>query len=46
MASPPRDCVQWISEPSLEATNALMNHDGVATILATGGNAKRLEQPL
>ncbi|MCD3376946.1 bifunctional acetaldehyde-CoA/alcohol dehydrogenase [Streptococcus equi] len=38
-AGAPEDCVQWIETPSLEATNALMNHDGIATILATGGNA-------
>ncbi len=38
-AGAPEDCIQWIESPSLEATNALMNHPGVATILATGGNA-------
>ncbi len=38
-AGAPEDCVQWIEHPSMAATNALMNHDGVATILATGGNA-------
>lgn len=37
-AGAPEDCVQWISKPSMEATSALMNHDGIATILATGGN--------
>ncbi|MEW9531763.1 bifunctional acetaldehyde-CoA/alcohol dehydrogenase [Microbispora sp. NPDC049125] len=37
-AGAPEHCVQWITEPSLEATTALMRHDGVATILATGGN--------
>lgn len=35
----PEDCIQWVEAPSLEATAALMNHDGVALILATGGNA-------
>lgn len=30
-------CIQWIEIPSLEATNALMNHPGVSLILATGG---------
>ncbi len=30
-------CVQWIENPSLEATAALMNHKGVSLILATGG---------
>ncbi|WP_256359887.1 bifunctional acetaldehyde-CoA/alcohol dehydrogenase [Granulicatella sp. WM01] len=38
-AGAPENCIQWISEPSIDATNALMNHDGIATILATGGNA-------
>ncbi|MDO4643741.1 MAG: bifunctional acetaldehyde-CoA/alcohol dehydrogenase [Cardiobacteriaceae bacterium] len=38
-AGAPENCIQWISKPSMEATSALMNHDGVATILATGGNA-------
>lgn len=38
-AGAPENCVQWIETPSLEATNELMNHDGIATILATGGNA-------
>ncbi|ASK27828.1 bifunctional acetaldehyde-CoA/alcohol dehydrogenase [Neisseria chenwenguii] len=38
-AGAPEDCVQWIETPSMEATDALMKHPGVATILATGGNA-------
>lgn len=38
-AGAPADCVQWIEEPSMEATGLLMNHAGVSTILATGGNA-------
>ncbi|MDR3116331.1 MAG: bifunctional acetaldehyde-CoA/alcohol dehydrogenase [Bifidobacteriaceae bacterium] len=38
-AGAPKNCIQWIEKPSIEATNALMNSDGVATILATGGNA-------
>ena len=38
-AGAPLNCVQWIEHPSMDATSALMNHDGVATILATGGNA-------
>ena len=38
-AGAPENCVQWITEPSMEATGALMNHEGIATILATGGNA-------
>ncbi|MBR0496248.1 MAG: aldehyde dehydrogenase family protein, partial [Treponema sp.] len=38
-AGAPKDCIQWIEEPSLEKTNLLIGHPGVATILATGGNA-------
>ena len=38
-AGAPENCVQWIEHPSMDATSALMNHEGVATILATGGNA-------
>jgi len=38
-AGAPEHCIQWVEEPSIEATNLLMNHDGVALILATGGNA-------
>ncbi|XBH23132.1 bifunctional acetaldehyde-CoA/alcohol dehydrogenase [Jonesiaceae bacterium BS-20] len=37
-AGAPANCVQWVASPSLAATNALMNHPGVALILATGGN--------
>lgn len=37
-AGAPENCVQWIEEPSLEATNLLMNNEGVALILATGGS--------
>ncbi len=36
-AGAPQDCIQWIEHPSLEATTALMNHPGVALVLATGG---------
>ena len=38
-AGAPKDCIQWIEHPSMEATTALIHHDGVASILATGGNA-------
>ncbi|CAM5348667.1 bifunctional acetaldehyde-CoA/alcohol dehydrogenase [Streptomyces xanthochromogenes] len=38
-AGAPEGCVQWIETPSMEATGLLMNHEGVSTILATGGNA-------
>ncbi|MGX7244191.1 bifunctional acetaldehyde-CoA/alcohol dehydrogenase [Enterococcus quebecensis] len=36
-AGAPENCVQWIEEPSLEATSGLMNHPGIAIVLATGG---------
>ena len=36
-AGGPKNAIQWIEEPSLEATNALINNDNVQTILATGG---------
>ena len=46
---PPASCVTavghgapdgaWVTAPSMEATGLLMNHPGVALILATGGNA-------
>ena len=38
-AGAPENCIQWIEKPTMEGTNALMNHPGVSTILATGGNA-------
>ncbi len=38
-AGAPKNCIQWVEHPSMDATSALMNHPGVATILATGGNA-------
>ncbi|MCU7826418.1 bifunctional acetaldehyde-CoA/alcohol dehydrogenase [Kitasatospora sp. DSM 101779] len=38
-AGAPEHCIQWIEEPSMAATHALMNHPDVATVLATGGNA-------
>ena len=38
-AGAPKNCIQWIEDPSLEKTDLLMKNDGVATILATGGNA-------
>ena len=37
-AGAPENCIQWIETPSIEATNALMNHEGVALVLATGGS--------
>lgn len=38
-AGAPEDCVLWVEQPSLEATQLLMNHPGVSLILATGGSA-------
>ena len=38
-AGAPEHCIQWIEAPSAQATNILMNHPDIATILATGGNA-------
>ncbi|MRR58268.1 MAG: aldehyde dehydrogenase family protein [Deltaproteobacteria bacterium] len=38
-AGAPEGCIQWIEEPSIEATGLLMKHPGVNLILATGGNA-------
>ena len=38
-AGAPENCIQWIEHPSMDATTALIHHDGVASILATGGNA-------
>ena len=36
-AGAPENCILWIEEPSILATNALMNHPDVNLILATGG---------
>ena len=36
-AGAPKDCIQWIEEPSIEATGLLMNHPKITTVLATGG---------
>ncbi len=36
-AGAPKNCIQWIEYPSIEATGALMNHPLVSLILATGG---------
>lgn len=37
-AGAPRYAIGWIESPSIEATNALMNHPGISLILATGGS--------
>ncbi|WP_129727967.1 bifunctional acetaldehyde-CoA/alcohol dehydrogenase [Ectobacillus funiculus] len=36
-AGAPESCIQWIEQPSVEATKLLMNDPGVALVLATGG---------
>ncbi|MRR35717.1 aldehyde dehydrogenase family protein, partial [bacterium] len=38
-AGAPADCIQWVTEPSIEATDALMKHPDVALVIATGGGA-------
>ena len=38
-AGAPKNCIQWIKTPSMDGTSLLMKHKGIATILATGGNA-------
>ena len=38
-AGAPENCIQWIEQPSIDATSALMNHPGIAIVLATGGAA-------
>lgn len=38
-AGAPANCIQWVEEPSIEATDALMKHPGVAMVIATGGGA-------
>ncbi|MFL2100466.1 bifunctional acetaldehyde-CoA/alcohol dehydrogenase [Desemzia sp. FAM 23991] len=37
-AGAPKNIIQWIETPSLEATNTLMNHHDIAVVLATGGS--------
>lgn len=39
LAGAPQDCIQWIENPSIETTNALMKHPGISLIVATGGGA-------
>ena len=33
-AGAPKDCIQWIEVPSIEATKQLMNHKDIALVLA------------
>ncbi|MBE6452862.1 MAG: bifunctional acetaldehyde-CoA/alcohol dehydrogenase [Alphaproteobacteria bacterium] len=36
-AGAPKHIIAWIDEPSIETTQHLMSHEGIAMILATGG---------
>jgi acetaldehyde dehydrogenase/alcohol dehydrogenase len=36
-AGAPKNIVSWLEDPTIELTQQLMQHDGVALILATGG---------
>lgn len=38
-AGAPKNCIQWIEHPSMDNTSELINHPGISTILATGGNS-------
>ncbi len=38
-AGAPENCIQWVTQPSIEATDALMKHPDVAIVVATGGGA-------
>ena len=38
-AGAPESCIQWVEEPSIEATQQLMKNDGISLILATGGSS-------
>jgi acetaldehyde dehydrogenase/alcohol dehydrogenase len=38
-AGAPEDCIQWIENPSIQATADHMNHPGVSLVLATGGKS-------
>lgn len=37
-AGAPKNCIQWIEYPSIEATAELMQHPNISMILATGGS--------
>lgn len=38
-AGAPKFCIQWIEQPSVDATKILMNHPDVSMVLATGGSS-------
>ncbi|MCL1917673.1 MAG: bifunctional acetaldehyde-CoA/alcohol dehydrogenase [Peptococcaceae bacterium] len=37
-AGAPAECIQWVEQPSVDATRYLMNHKDIALVLATGGS--------
>ncbi|KTE93935.1 hypothetical protein FE68_15620 [Staphylococcus aureus] len=37
-AGAPKEIIQWNEVPAIEATKHLMNHKGIALVLATGGS--------
>ncbi len=38
-AGAPKNCIQWVTQPSIEATDALMKHPDISIVVATGGGA-------
>lgn len=38
-AGAPENCIQWVDDPSINATQGLMKNDGISLILATGGSS-------
>ncbi len=38
-AGAPQNCIQWVTQPSIEATDELMKHPDISIIIATGGGA-------
>ncbi len=38
-AGAPKNCILWIEEPSIEATNLLITHPEIDMVIATGGDA-------
>ncbi|HIJ81221.1 MAG TPA: aldehyde dehydrogenase family protein [Desulfuromonadales bacterium] len=38
-AGAPKNCIQWVTAPSIDATDALMKHPDIAIVIATGGGA-------
>ncbi len=38
-AGAPENCIQWVDDPSIDATQGLMKNDGISLILATGGSS-------